>query len=268
VVYAKKTNCQFEPKGIQKLVRVAVGGPEDVFGLDSSGKVHQWDAETKTWAKRTNEKLDYIAVGPDGFVCGLIEGRVHWLDRELGWTEFDGDYPKVGSISFSGDGVLWGVTELVEGTGLLRGNRYRRIFKVGSMGTTGPSREIGDFEYLERWGLFDKVVVLRDKGIWTLNNSNLVLYDGLKKTMFSRRVSLGSLKDISIGASGNPWGISLDGVPCMWESQTGARSVLKPWIRLSCAPLNGGKFVSIAVASDDVVWLVREDGTVGTLVGK
>lgn len=246
---AAKTTWQFEPKGTQKLVQVAVGSQKYVWGRDSSGRVYAWNG-TK-WEQKTDKTFRYVTVSPNGQVYGLsLEGKIFSFDSGQ-WQSL---------------GVLLGLKNIFAAS-------YYRILGVISdkpgagvvVNLARDGRHWVPFKYTGE--KMNKVVARGIGKPWGVLGSYIYRYKGRSgrfSAFWARRRPGRPLKDIAIGQPGHLWGIDNKGA--IYKVEEGLFGLLK-WT--NCSPPGDSNFISISVTPDDKdVWVVHHNRTVGKLVKK
>ena len=116
VEYFNAGTQSFEPLlGAPQMVQLSVGAGADVWGLDSSGNIYQYDADTGTW-NNIPGNLSSIQVGADGSVWGINSGGAIYTYNfsNNSWTYIPG---QLSSIAVGKDGSAWGI------------NQYQQIYR-------------------------------------------------------------------------------------------------------------------------------------------
>ena len=105
--------------GAPQMVQLSVGAGADVWGLDSSGNIYQYDADAGTWDNIPGN-LSSIQVGADGSVWGINSGGATYTYNFSGntWTYIPG---QLSTIAVGKDGSVWGV------------NQYQQIYRFDRM---------------------------------------------------------------------------------------------------------------------------------------
>lgn len=273
--HAAETSWKFVPKGTQKLVQVAAGG-QHVWGRDSDGNVYKWNMGAEKWEQKFLKtvfskgewswlpvKAHWITVRRDGKVYGLVNGKAHELTGDR-WKVLGGGEPELARIyaceSKKQVNVVFAVTKGRKWFGQLSNQgglswRWIRFPLVTFDKFIGGKVEGKSKEHWTYWGL-------RGNSVYPVNNLLEVT-----STLIGISVIPGRLKDISVGPSGKLWGIGMDGVPYSLDKKRGFLGISAlAWTR--CAPPGPGNLVSISVASDEEIWVITKDGTVGRWVNK
>lgn len=95
--------------GAPELVELSVGAGADVWGLDASGNIYQYEADVGTW-NNIPGNLSSIQVGADGSVWGLNSGGAIYTYNFFNntWTHIPG---QLSMLALGKDGSVWGVNQ-------------------------------------------------------------------------------------------------------------------------------------------------------------
>lgn len=95
--------------GAPPLAQLSVGAGADVWGLDASGNIYQYDAGAGSW-NNIPGNLSSIQVGAEGSVWGINSGGGTYTYNfsDNSWTKIPG---QLSSIAVGKDGSAWGINQ-------------------------------------------------------------------------------------------------------------------------------------------------------------
>lgn len=204
------------------ITQVAVGYGAAVWGLDGSGNVYQWNAQSATWLQVTGN-LSNIAVGAGGAVWGLNSSQQ--IFELIGGSrrpfQFLAVLPgaSLNQMSVGADGSVWGVNgDTVE------------YFNSGTQ----------TFQAVPGAPPLSQVSVGAGANVWGVDaNGNIYQYNASSQSWTH---IAGELKLIQGGANGAVWGINASGSTYYYNFATSS------WVNVP------GQLGTLSVGADGTVW--------------
>lgn len=174
------------------LAQIAVGSSNAVWGLNQAGLIFRWAAAKSEWDWIPGA-LAQIAVGADGDVWGVnAQEQIYRFNVQTqGWTEVSGALKQI-AVGF--DGAVWGVNE---GNGVYR-------YNVAT----------GEFEQTS--ATLTSIAVGADGEAWGLNSLVVYHFDRLQQAWVSVQQGL---EQISVGAGSNVWALDIAGLVYRYDAE-------------------------------------------------
>lgn len=162
--------------------QIAVGADGETWGLNNSGFIFHWNAQSQTWQTLPG-LLSQIAVGGGAFVWGINSaGQIYHYDTNAQtWNNIPG---ALSEISVGADGDVWGI------------NSGQQVFHYDA------ARQ----EWIYIPILLAHLAVGNNSAVWALDSSDNIYRFNIGTQAFEQ-IS-GALKQISVGADGDIWGIN------------------------------------------------------------
>jgi hypothetical protein len=208
------------------LSQVSVGADGTAWGIDSSGNIFAYNAETQNW-QQVPGSLAEISVGASGDIWGINSfGSIYRYDSSSqGWIYVPG---ALAHISVGADGDVWGLNSA--------GSIYR--FDSASQG------------WDQIPGSLARIAVGYDGAVWGINSGGAIYrYNPGTKSF---QWTAGSLSQIAVGADGDAWGINSTNQTFRFDSFT------QSWQHIS------GTLQQVSVGSAFNVWALDSSGSIYT----
>lgn len=196
VEYFNRGTQMFEAvSGAPPLMQLSVGAGANVWGVDSSGNIFQYNATTATWNNIPGQ-LTSISVGADGSVWGInASGQTYtYNSATASWTNIPG---QLNTLSVGADGTVWGI------------NAGQQIYRF----------DAGTQSWVNVPGLLVQISVGNASNIWGVNYQHQV-YRLDTSTQTWAQIPFAALVDIAAAFDGTVWGVNETGGLYQWNPAT------------------------------------------------
>jgi hypothetical protein len=181
--------------GAPPMSQVSVGAGSDVWGVDGSGNIYQYNASSQTWTHIPGE-LNLVQVGANGSVWGINQyGQTYYYNfATSSWVNIPG---ALATLSVGADGVVWGI------------NAQQQVYRLNAAAQS----------WVNVPGALIQISVGNANNIWGVNAQNQV-YHYNTSTQIWVNIPSAALVQVRAAFDGSVWGVDAGGNLYQWNSST------------------------------------------------
>ncbi len=262
VGYGYKRGAWYAGPSEVPIAQVAVGSGGSIYGLDASGNVYYYNAQSQALVQIPGT-LSSIAVGGNGAVWGLNSSQEIFQLQNAPMRPYQTLTSVPGSlsqISVGADGSVWGVSGNTgeyfnPGTQTFLAGSVPPALAQISVGAGGDVWALDTSGSIYEWdassnswnnipGQLNFIQVGADNSVWGINSAGLVFTYNFSNNTWANIP--GALQTLSVGADGTVWGLNA-------QQQIYRFDGVGSWVNVP------GALVQISVGDANNVWGVNAE---------